>query len=157
MKTQIVQIAVSVIVRDPTRTKILMGRKVKPPRKDHWIVPGGKLDWGETVSSCGEREVIEETGILIRDLKHLPSLNGEPQFTQELVRTNKEVNHFVNFWMFADLDYAQTPITREPNKHADWGWFDITNLPDPVWGPIREVLLQMQQQGSLNNSITRYE
>jgi len=31
----------------------------------YWMLPGGGLQWGETLFACGEREVREETGLAV--------------------------------------------------------------------------------------------
>jgi len=31
----------------------------------YWMLPGGGLQWGETIAACGVREVREETGIAV--------------------------------------------------------------------------------------------
>ena len=37
---------------------------VHRPRYDDWSLPKGKLDEGETMRACAEREVLEETGLV---------------------------------------------------------------------------------------------
>src|ERR1700758_3147618 len=34
--------------------------------KDKWTMPGGTLDFGESLTHCAIREVLEETGLQIR-------------------------------------------------------------------------------------------
>ena len=43
----------------------------------HWEPPGGKADAGETIDVALEREVMEETGLRIRDLHVLGALEGD--------------------------------------------------------------------------------
>jgi len=39
-------------------------------------LPGGHLEFGETFEACAEREVLEETGLNIRDLRFLTATNS---------------------------------------------------------------------------------
>ena len=41
--------------------------------QDTWLIPGGGLETGETPEACVKREVEEETGLLVRPLRHFLS------------------------------------------------------------------------------------
>ncbi len=45
---------------------ILLVHRRNPPAKDIWAIPGGKVRLGETLQEAAEREILEETGIVIR-------------------------------------------------------------------------------------------
>ncbi|MCL4529853.1 MAG: NUDIX domain-containing protein [Chloroflexi bacterium] len=51
------------IIFDETRTKVFLTR-----RKDNglWCLPGGKMESGETIEECCQREVLEETHLEIQ-------------------------------------------------------------------------------------------
>ncbi len=42
---------------------LLLVRHKKPDREPYWVLPGGRLELGETIPECAEREVAEETGL----------------------------------------------------------------------------------------------
>ena len=44
--------------------KVLLVRRGRPPGKDFWSLPGGKIEPGETPEAAALREVQEETGLL---------------------------------------------------------------------------------------------
>ena len=46
--------------------EILMIRRGLPPYVGAWSLPGGKLNWGETIHDALRREVLEETGLTVR-------------------------------------------------------------------------------------------
>ncbi len=42
---------------------LLLVRHQKPGRGPYWVLPGGRLEPGETIPECAAREVREETGL----------------------------------------------------------------------------------------------
>lgn len=52
--------ASGLIVRDG---RVLLIRRGKEPYKDHWSLPGGGIEPGETIREAVRREVLEETGL----------------------------------------------------------------------------------------------
>ncbi|MGH8926740.1 MAG: NUDIX hydrolase [Acidimicrobiia bacterium] len=45
--------------------RLLLVRRRRPPGEGLWAVPGGKVHWGESMSTAVRREVHEETGLLV--------------------------------------------------------------------------------------------
>jgi 8-oxo-dGTP diphosphatase len=56
------------------------------PRYDDWTLPKGKLDNGETFEDAALREVWEETGLRVRLVGELPSVNYEVRGRPKVVR-----------------------------------------------------------------------
>ncbi len=59
------RLTVDVIVE--TIGGIVLVRRRHPPRG--WALPGGFVDWGETLESAAAREALEETGLALIDLR----------------------------------------------------------------------------------------
>lgn len=46
--------------------RLLLIRRGRGPAIGQWSVPGGRVEWGETLAQAVEREVAEETGLAVR-------------------------------------------------------------------------------------------
>jgi len=58
------QVAVGAIVFDEAG-RVLLVERGRPPGVGLWSVPGGKLEYGETLAQAVAREVREETGLVV--------------------------------------------------------------------------------------------
>lgn len=50
-----------------------------------WEIPAGKLEPGESILTCAQRELLEETGFEAKQWKHLHSFYTSPGFCDEVV------------------------------------------------------------------------
>ena len=62
-----VVVGVAAVIWDKSG-KILLIRRGKAPRKGEWSLPGGKVEFGETLLEAVKREVLEETGLTVEVL-----------------------------------------------------------------------------------------
>lgn len=64
--SNVVGVGVAVIIC--RQGKVLVGRRKGSHGGGAWAVPGGSLEFGETVEECARREVLEETGLRLGDI-----------------------------------------------------------------------------------------
>jgi len=62
--TQRPEVAVGAVVTSPHG--LLLIQRGQPPGMGRWSLPGGRVEWGETLATAVERELLEETGLLGR-------------------------------------------------------------------------------------------
>ncbi|HLZ24311.1 MAG TPA: NUDIX domain-containing protein [Ktedonobacterales bacterium] len=51
------------VIFDETRLKALLTRRTD---NGQWCLPGGRMEPGESIAECCAREVLEETGLIVR-------------------------------------------------------------------------------------------
>ncbi len=73
---------------------ILLVQRGTPPARGEWSIPGGKIRLGETMQEAAEREVLEETGIVVRA--------GDPVLTFDLIQRDKD-NRILFHYIIVDL------------------------------------------------------
>ncbi len=116
--------------------KLLLGRRHENPEKASsllkgagtWTMPGGKLDFGETFKNGAKRETLEETGIILNNV--------------EVICVNQDMAegaHFITIGLFSD-DFSGEPKAMEPEEITRWQWFDLNNLPSPIYFPSAKII-----------------
>lgn len=111
--------------------QILLGRRHDDPEKADsalrgegtWTMPGGRLEFGESFEEGARREVQEETGMQLNDLK-LFCVND----------SKNEYAHFVTLGFLSE-NFSGEPQVMEPDEIVEWRWFSLDNLPSPLFFP----------------------
>lgn len=111
--------------------KILLGKRHPDPDKadsafrsaGEWCLPGGKIDWGETLEDAAIREVLEETGIKIFN----PTVISVHNFKNEFA-------HFVTVGLVVKKWEGEARV-MEPDEITEWKWFNLDRLPYPRYFP----------------------
>jgi 8-oxo-dGTP diphosphatase len=105
--------------------KFLMGQRVGSHGSGTWAVPGGHLEFGESWEECAKREVMEETGLVIKDA-HLVAV------TNDIFKNERK--HSITLWIYADWQSGE-PSIQEPDKFVDQRWCTFKTLPAPLFEP----------------------
>lgn len=124
---KIVRVGIGVFVIK--KGKFLMGCRRNSHGDGSWSVPGGHLEFGETIENGAAREVLEETNIKIKNVK----IAG---ITNDIFK--KEDKHYVTIWVVSRWKSRKEKIT-EPGKYINIGWFDFKSLPKPLFLPWKQL------------------
>jgi 8-oxo-dGTP diphosphatase len=95
-----------------------------------WSVPGGHLEYGESFEQTAQREVEEETGMSIKDIRFGAVTND--YFEAE----NK---HYVTIWVLSTWESGELRI-MEPEKCTAATWENFDTLPSPLFLPWEQLL-----------------
>jgi 8-oxo-dGTP diphosphatase len=95
-----------------------------------WGFPGGHLEFKESWKDCAHREVMEEVGISIENIRFCTASNDIFE---------KENKHYITIFMIASHQEGE-PKILEPEKCTAWEWFSWKKLPGPLFLPIVNIL-----------------
>ena len=104
--------------------KVLLVRRGIPPSEGLWAIPGGHIELGETIQETAEREIMEETGIVIKA--------GEPMYAFDLIERDDAGRIRFHFIV---VDVTGEYVSGEPHGADDalearWlSWEEIEALP----------------------------
>jgi 8-oxo-dGTP diphosphatase len=109
---------------------VLLGKRLGTHGFGTWALPGGHLEFGESVESCASREVEEETGLRIHSIQPGPFFNDI---------FPAEGKHYVTLFVTAKCPDGE-PQRLEPDKCAGWQWFRWSELPQPLFQPLASLV-----------------
>ena len=116
--------------------KVLLGHRNENPEKassllhgeGNWTMPGGKLDFQERLKKGATREVLEETGIKVKNLEVISVSND--------IVTDA---HFLTIGFLTE-EFEGEPKVMEPDEITEWKWFDLNALPFPLYFPSEKII-----------------
>ncbi|MBI1406325.1 MAG: NUDIX domain-containing protein [Caulobacter sp.] len=114
--------------------EVLLIKRGNPPRQGQWSLPGGRLEWGETLAQGALRELAEETGVSAEILGLIDAVDGI--FTSRT--TGETTRHYVM------IDFAARWLAGEPVAGDDAAEARFFSLPEGLavveWEETRRVI-----------------
>jgi len=126
MKRGVDYIGVSVgamILNDKGEVLLCKRSKNASNERGCWEVPGGAVEFNETLEDAVKREIKEELGVEIELLEQFPAAN-------HIIPSDKQ--HWVSSTFLARLKPGNTPKIMEPEKCDSIDWFSLDHLPSPL-------------------------
>ena len=109
---------VRVIIQNP-RGEVLFLRRARTAYGDRgWCLPGGKIDYGETVEEAARKELREET--------KLDCLEARFLFYQDSLPPEPGSMHCINFYLECKVSGE---LEMNPES-SDWAWIGPADLDD---------------------------
>ena len=128
MESRIPQVGVGVIVI--RKGLVLLGKRIGSHGAGTWALPGGHLEFGESIEDCASREVMEETGLAVQSVARGP-------YTNDFFAS--EGKHYVTLFVTARCLTGE-PLVLEPNRCSSWQWFRWSELPHPLFPPLASLV-----------------
>jgi len=94
-----------------------------------WGLPGGHLELNESWEECAVREVLEESGLKIKNIRFLTATN-------DIFLTEKK--HYITIWMTSDWA-AGEPSIMEPDKCTAQKWCTYNTMSQPLFLPLANL------------------
>ena len=111
--------------------RVLLMKRKGPHGTGTWSTPGGHLDFGETLEGCAAREVKEEVGVEVRDIRFRA-------VTTDIFESDGK--HYITIWMEGTA--AGEPRIAAEGEVEEIGWFAWDDLPQPLFLPFENLVKQ---------------
>jgi 8-oxo-dGTP diphosphatase len=102
--------------------KVLLGKRLGAHGEGFYAPPGGHIEGGESIAEAARREVMEECGLEITDIR-LVSV-GSYRWGQD--------SYYVDVDIVCSACSGE-PLNLEPDRCAGWDWYDLNNPPTPLF------------------------
>ncbi|KAM0796814.1 NUDIX hydrolase domain-like protein [Usnea florida] len=148
-KTYVVGVAIFRASPDPasfTKHQLLVVKRAAHEESfpNKWEIPGGRVEPGETVRQCVERETLEETGLRVeRVVGELAELRWDSASSG---KKSVQMNYAVT---------VQEPveIRLDPDEHSEWLWANEDQVDGLDSTPAMKEVLRGSFEYSKTNSV----
>jgi 8-oxo-dGTP diphosphatase len=121
------RVGVGVLIRRGNEVLLLHRKNVHG--EGTWSTPGGHLEFGETPEACASREVLEETGVQVNNIRFVCITNDV--FDQS--------RHYITIWMHAEYQAGEAHVSAE-YEASEVAWFPWDALPSPLFLSFQHLL-----------------
>ncbi|MCM3707994.1 MULTISPECIES: NUDIX hydrolase [Cytobacillus] len=111
----------SVVIILNERNEVLLQKR----HDGGWGLPGGLMDLGESFEETAKREVLEETGLAVENLKLLNVFSGSDYYLK--VQNGDEFYSATALYFTKDVSGE---LQADYSESLELQYFELTNLPD---------------------------
>ena len=104
--------------------KVLLGKRKNAHGEGEYANTGGHVEPLESLVETAKRETMEEAGITIKNVRLL-SVSNIREYAPK---------HYIDIGFVAEWESGE-PEVLEPDKREDWAWYDLDDLPEPLFAP----------------------
>lgn len=98
----------------------LIGKRLGSHGAGTYALPGGHLEFGESPEECASREILEETGLQVKNLRFLTATN-------DVLREDRK--HYVTMFVVCErVSEEQEARVMEVDKCEGWEWISWEEL-----------------------------
>jgi len=106
-----------------------------------WGLPGGLMELGESFEQVAEREVLEEIGLCVHDLKLVHVFSGEKFFTKA-----PNGDEFYSVTALFVTKYVTGEVMLDGTESLEVRYFAIDQLPSEIVGSHKEFILYNEKR-----------
>lgn len=124
-----------IIVNEKKEILLVQHRKAN---RYYWVLPGGRIEYGESFDQCGVRELKEETNL---DIKF-----GKVVFLSEAIAPDRS-RHIINIYATGEVLGGELRLGNEPML-ADVAYKPIEELEKiTLYPPVADKILKAYREG----------
>ena len=98
--------------------RILFLKRASKVANGMWNLPGGKVESMDSVNDTSRKEVMEESGLVIKDLDFL--------FFDESLGSSFDKKHYISFYLLANGYGGRVELNEES---SDYDWVKPAEIP----------------------------
>ena len=117
--------------------KTLLGKRIGAHGEGYYAAPGGHVEFGESLAETAAREVMEECGLRIEKIRLLSV--GTYMWGKD--------KHYIDVDVVCEASEGE-PQNREPENCAGWAWYDLDNLPAPLF-IVTDTMIKALRSGKI--------
>lgn len=100
--------------QNPQNPTFLIGKRLGSHGAGTYALPGGHLEFGETPEECAAREILEETGLEVKNIRFLTATN-------DILR--EDGKHYVTMFVVCErVREGEEARVMEVDKCEGWEW-----------------------------------
>lgn len=129
-----IKVRVQALIKNPSDKSQILLVKHKKGNKEYWVLPGGTLEYRESLEECLKRELNEELNIKNPKIKKFLTLK---EFIPET-----EDRHIIDVYYYVEIEETENIGLNEDPIVKDWKFVDINTFLETVY-PSKEFLCSL--------------